>query len=278
MNTAYIREQVKLAADNVRKSKPLAGSITNFVTVNFVANAQLAAGGSAAMVYLPDEGEGLAKMGDSMYINVGTLLPIYEETVPRTLEALRELGKPWVLDPVAVGLGELRTKLLLQCKEYKPSVVRGNASEIIALAGLWQVGGNRASSKVRGVDSTDTVDEAVAAAKALAAWTGGAVAVSGAEDFITDGRHDAVSYGGSPMMECVTGSGCSLGGVIAVYAAVADPFIAAIAGTAAYNLAGRRAEAKAAGIGSFQQLFLDELYQASPEDISQNPISYKEEP
>lgn len=254
MNTAYIREQVKLAAENVRKSKPLAGSITNFVTVNFVANAQLAAGGSAAMVYLPDEGEGLAKMGDSMYINVGTLLPIYEETIPRTLNALRKLGKPWVLDPVAVGLGELRTKLLLQCKEYKPSVIRGNASEIIAFAGLWQLGG-RASSKVRGVDSTDTVDEAVAAAKALATWTGG-----------------------SPMMECVTGSGCSLGGVITVYTAVADPFIAAIAGTAAYNLAGRRAEAKAAGIGSFQQLFLDELYQASPEDISQNPISYKEEP
>ena len=145
------------------------------------------------------------------------------------------------------------------------------------MAGLWQVGG-RASSKVRGVDSTDTVDEAVAAAKALATWTGGAVAVSGAEDFITDGCHDAVSYGGSPMMECVTGSGCSLGGVITVYTAVADPFIAAIAGTAAYNLAGRRAEAKAAGTGSFQQLFLDELYQASPEDISQNPISYKEEP
>ena len=61
-------------------------------------------------------------MGDSMYINVGTLLPIYEETVPRTLNALCKLGKPWVLDPVAVGLGELRTKLLLQCKEYKPSV------------------------------------------------------------------------------------------------------------------------------------------------------------
>lgn len=277
MNTAYIREHVRRAAENVRKSKPLAGSITNFVTVNFVANAQLAAGGSAAMVHLPDEGEGLAKMGDSMYINVGTLLPIYEETIPRTLNALRKLGKPWVLDPVAVGLGELRTKLLLQCKEYKPSVIRGNASEIIALAGLWQLGG-RASSKVRGVDSTDTVDEAVAAAKALATWTGGAVAVSGAEDFITDGCHDAVSYGGSPMMECVTGSGCSLGGVITVYTAVADPFIAAIAGTAAYNLAGRRAEAKATGTGSFQQLFLDELYQASPEDISQNPISYKEEP
>ena len=95
MNTAYIREQVKLAAENVRKSKPLAGSITNFVTVNFVANAQLAAGGSAAMVYLPDEGEGLAKMGDSMYINVGTLLPIYEETIPRALKVLCELGKPW---------------------------------------------------------------------------------------------------------------------------------------------------------------------------------------
>ena len=277
MDTACIREQVRLAVENVRALKPLAGSITNFVTVNFVANAQLAVGGSAAMVYLPDEGEALAAMGEAMYINVGTLLPIYEESIPRTLNVLHKLHKPWVLDPVAVGLGELRTKLLHQCKEYKPSVIRGNASEIIALAGLWQLRDGAKNSKVRGVDSTDTVDEAVAAAKALAAWTGGAVAVSGAEDFITDGYREVVSYGGSPMMECLTGSGCSLGGVIAVYAAVADPFIAAVAGTAVYNLAGRRAGAVASGTGSFQQLFLDELYRASAQDISQNPISYKEE-
>src|SRR5690606_12253078 len=120
-------------------------------------NAQLAVGGSAAMVYLPDEGEFLAKAAGATYINVGTLLPVYEETLPHVAEVLHNTDKPWVLDPVAIGIGSLRTKLLQRFKEYKPDVIRGNASEIIALAGLWELDGGTAVSKVRGVDSTDSV-------------------------------------------------------------------------------------------------------------------------
>ncbi len=277
MNAKDIQKKIAAAVQQVKTTTPLSPSITNTVTINFVANAQLAVGGSAAMVYLPDEGVSMAKIGSSMYINVGTLLPIYEETVPATAKTLHELKKPWVLDPVAIGVGELRTQLLLQCKETKPSIIRGNASEIIALAGLWELDGGQQDSNVRGVDSTDTVMAAKAAAKALAAWTGGAVAVSGPEDLITDGTQTLISYGGSPMMTCVTGSGCSLGGVMAVYAAAADPFIAAATGAAVYNLAGKRAAANAAGTGSFQQYFLDELYKATAEDISMNPFTIEEE-
>ena len=136
-----IKSQVIEAVKKVKSSNPMAGSITNSVTINFVANAQLAVGGSAAMVYLPDEGEFLANAGGATYINVGTLMPIYEETLPRTAKALHEAGKPWVLDPVAIGIGDLRTSLLKQFKEYKPTIIRGNASEIIALAGLWELNG-----------------------------------------------------------------------------------------------------------------------------------------
>ena len=107
-----IKKQIIEAVNTVKATNPMAGSITNSVTINFVANAQLAVGGSAAMVYLPDEGEFLANAGGATYINVGTLMPIYEETLPRTAKALYEAGKPWVLDPVAIGIGELRTKLL----------------------------------------------------------------------------------------------------------------------------------------------------------------------
>ncbi len=277
MNAKDIQKKIAAAVQQVKTTTPLSPSITNTVTINFVANAQLAVGGSAAMVYLPDEGVSMAKIGSSMYINVGTLLPIYEETVPATTNVLHELKKPWVLDPVAIGVGELRTQLLLQCKETKPSIIRGNASEIIALAGLWELDGGQHNSNVRGVDSTDTVMAAKAAAKALATWTGGAVAVSGPEDLITDGTQTLISYGGSPMMTCVTGSGCSLGGVMAVYAAAADPFIAAATGAAVYNLAGKRAAAHAEGTGSFQQYFLDELYKATAEDISMNPFTIEEE-
>ena len=93
------------AVREVRAANPLAPSITNTVTQNFVANAQLAVGGSAAMVYLPDEGECVAALGGAVYINLGTLLPVYEETVPRTARACAEAAKPWVLDPVGVGIG-----------------------------------------------------------------------------------------------------------------------------------------------------------------------------
>ncbi|NCC82299.1 MAG: hydroxyethylthiazole kinase, partial [Clostridia bacterium] len=176
LNRENIKNQIFETVRTVKDTNPMAGSITNTVTINFVANAQLAVGGSAAMVYLPDEGEFLALAGGATYINVGTLFPIYEETLPLTAKILFDNQKPWVLDPVAIGIGSLRTKLLLNFKEYKPSVIRGNASEIIALAGLWGLEGGSGESKVRGVDSTDGVLKAKSAAVALAKWTGGAVA------------------------------------------------------------------------------------------------------
>ena len=267
-----IKKQIIEAVNKVKETNPMAGSITNSVTINFVANAQLAVGGSAAMVYLPDEGEFIATAGGATYINVGTLTPIYEETLPRTAKALFETKKPWVLDPVAIGIGELRTKLLLGFKEYKPSVIRGNASEVIALAGLWGLEGGTDQSAVRGVDSTDTVNAAREAAVALAKYTGGAVAVSGKTDLVTDGETVVYSYGGSRFMEKITGSGCSLGGVTAVYATAASPFIAALTATAVYNLAGKRAELRACAPGSFQTAFLDELYIATAEEIADNPF------
>lgn len=271
-----IKKQIIKAVETVKVSNPLVGSITNTVTINFVANAQLAVGGSAAMVYLPDEGEFLAKAAAASYINVGTLLPIYEQTLPHTAKVLQEVGKPWVLDPVAVGIGSLRSKLLLEFKEYKPTLIRGNASEILALAGLWELDGGTKKSNVRGVDSRDSINDAKEAAIALARWTGGAVAVSGITDLITDGTMIAYSHGGSHFMEKITGAGCSLGGVIAVYAATASPFIAALTGINVYNLAGYRAEKKADGPGSFQVQFIDELYKASPEDIANNPFELEE--
>ena len=267
-----IKQQIIEAVNKVKAANPMAGSITNSVTINFVANAQLAVGGSAAMVYLPDEGEFIATAGGATYINVGTLTPIYEETLPRTAKALFEAKKPWVLDPVAIGIGELRTKLLLGFKEYKPSVIRGNASEVIALAGLWGLEGGTDQSAVRGVDSTDTVSAAREAAVALAKYTGGAVAVSGKTDLVTDGETVVYSYGGSHFMEKITGSGCSLGGVAAVYATAASPFIASLTATAVYNLAGKRAELRACAPGSFQTAFLDELYIATAEEIADNPF------
>ena len=271
-----IKKQIIKAVEEVKQTNPMAGSITNSVTINFVANAQLAVGGSAAMVYLPDEGVFLAQAGGASYINVGTLLPIYEKSLPLMAKTLYENKKAWVLDPVAVGIGEMRTQLLQTFKKYKPSIIRGNASEIIALAGLWELEGGTELSKVRGVDTTDEVRSAIPAAISLARWTNGAVAVSGQIDLITDGSQVAFSTGGSYLMTRITGAGCALGGVMAVYSAVASPFVAALAGTAVFNLAGKRAESKVEGPGSFQTVFIDELYKASGVEIADNEFTLEE--
>ena len=115
---ATLQAQVERAAQQVRETCPMTPSITNSVTINFVANAQIAVGGSAAMVYLPDEGVAMAELGGAMYINVGTLMPIYTETLPATAQRLHELDKAWVVDPVAVGVGKMRTQLLADFKPY----------------------------------------------------------------------------------------------------------------------------------------------------------------
>ena len=271
-----IKKQIIKAVEEVKQTNPMAGSITNSVTINFVANAQLAVGGSAAMVYLPDEGVFLAQAGGASYINVGTLLPIYEKSLPLMAKTLYDNKKAWVLDPVAVGIGEMRTQLLQTFKKYKPSIIRGNASEIIALAGLWELEGGTELSKVRGVDTTDEVRSAIPAAISLARWTNGAVAVSGQIDLITDGSQVAFSTGGSYLMTRITGAGCALGGVMAVYSVVASPFVAALAGTAVFNLAGKRAESKVEGPGSFQTVFIDELYKASGVEIADNEFTLEE--
>lgn len=294
-----LRALMAKAMREARTANPLAPSITNTVTQNFVANAQLAVGGSAAMVYLPDEGEAVARTAGATYINLGTLLPVYEETIPRTAQTLAAAGKPWVLDPVGIGIGGLRSQLLRHVQPCKPTLVRANASEVIALANLWglETGATPAPGTAgtaddesplvdaavasaeaipgegpRGVDTTDSVEAAEAAAAAIARFTGGAVAVSGPIDLVTDGTVAVRLAGGSPMMERITGAGCSLGGVAAVFCCVADPLTAALTATAAYNVAGSRAAARTDAPGSFQVAFLDELYHLAPGDVADAPL------
>ena len=277
IDSEQLKQHMVKAVEEIRTTNPMAGSITNTVTIDFVANAQLAVGGSAAMVYLPDEGEALVAGGGAIYLNMGTLFPIYEQTIPRAAKAAHDAGKPWVLDPVGLGIGSLRTQLVNELKQYKPAIVRGNASEIIALAGLWDLEGDASElSRARGVDTTDTVAAARDAAVALARYTGGAVAVSGESDLVTDGSTVAYSTGGSALMSKVTGFGCSLGGVAAVYATQADPFTAALAAVAHYNVAGTRAAAAADAPASFKVAFIDELYRATPDDIANNPLRIEE--
>ena len=132
-HAAALREQIAQAVNDVRETTPLAQSFTNFVTMNLVANAQLAAGGTAAMSFLPDDVIDTAEIAGSNCINVGTLLPFFKDALPEIAYKLHKNGKTWVLDPVAAGIGKTRTAILESFRTYPPTIVRGNASEIIAL-------------------------------------------------------------------------------------------------------------------------------------------------
>ena len=278
-----LRARIAEAVHAVRDTTPLAQSFTNFVTINLVANAQLAAGGTAAMSYLPDDVLDIAAICGATYINVGTLLPFYKDALADIARGLHDQGKPWVLDPVAAGLGATRTAILESFRDVPPTVVRGNASEIIVLDRMWGLADADATeeeaTRPAGVESVDEVDSAIPAARRIARHLAthspngqGAVAVSGAVDFVTDGTNDYRLPGGSALMTKITGAGCSLGGVVGTYLAVADPLTAAMAASLHFNRAGEIAEAAAHGPGSFQTEFLDALWNVTAEQIAESTI------
>lgn len=279
------RELIAQAVDKVRDTTPLAQSFTNFVTINLVANAQLAAGGTAAMSYLPDDIIDTAAIAKATYINVGTLLPFFKDALGNIARSLHAAQHPWVLDPVAAGIGRTRSAILWAFRSAPPTIVRGNASEIIALAGIWDLnvpsaGAHADTTRPAGVEAVDDVDSARDAAVIMARYLRGyapnhraAVAVSGVTDLVTDGDTVYRLPGGSPMMTKITGAGCSLGGVTATYLAVTDPLTAALTASALYNRASEEAERASHGPGSFQTAFLDALWNTTAQAVSQSPIT-----
>ena len=279
--TDPIRTKIKQAVTDVHEQTPLAQSFTNFVT-NLVANAQLAAGGTAAMSYLPDDVIATAEIAGSNYINVGTLLPFFKDALPEIARKLHENGKTWVLDPVAAGIGETRTFILESFRDAPPTIVRGNASEVIALDAMWGLAdadSTDPTTRPAGVEAVDEVDAAIDAAKRVARHLAkhspvgkGAVAVSGAVDLVTDGERTFRLPGGSAMMTKITGAGCSLGGVTATYLAVAEPLVAALAASLLYDRASEIAEVKSDGPGSFQVALLDALWNVTADQVAASDI------
>ena len=248
-----LRTRIADAVHAVRSTTPLAQSFTNFVTINLVANAQLAAGGTAAMSYLPDDVLDIAAICGATYINVGTLLPFYKDALADIARGLHDQGKPWVLDPVAAGGIPWRDDVIRSFVEKRPTVIRGNASEIRALAGF--------SSAGKGVDSCDSSDSALEAAELLARTVPTVVHVTGETDYVTDGKRTMSVAGGHEMTTLVVGTGCSLSALVAAFAAVTEDRVAAAA--AAAMLAKRAAEyaaQHAKAPGSFHVHYIDGLY------------------
>lgn len=251
---------VARAARDVRARGPLVQCLTNEVTTNLVANVLLAVGASPAMAASPGEAEELASVADAVLVNLGTLGADQRRSVPATVAVAHGARTPWVLDPVAVGVLSVRTRLAEDLLAHGPAVVRGNASEVRALAG--QGGGGR------GVDSADAVEAAGPAAALLARGPVGAVAVSGPVDLVTDGSVRLRVAVGDPLLTAITGAGCALGGLTAAYCAVAPPLVAALGATTALGVAAEEAVRHARDPASFQVALVDALHAQDPDALA----------
>ena len=254
-------------ADRVRKCTPLVHNITNYVTVNDVANAELAIGGSALMADDIAEVGDMVRIASAVNINIGTL---NERTIVSSIEAARvanETGTPLVFDPVGAGASGLRNETTDDFLEaVKPTVVRGNLSEVSFVAGL--------DVATKGVDSAvqDEGNDPVAVAKSVAQSLGCVAAITGAVDVITDGKTVVKVSNGSPLMSKITGTGCMCDGIIGCFIGVLGPdttsedVVAATAGAIlSMGLAGELAAGKlhaslgAVPTGSLHIGIVDEL-------------------
>ena len=240
------------AMTRLRRRAPLVHNITNYVVMNITANALLAVGASPAMVHAVEEAAEFASLAQALVINIGTLSPRWVEAMELAAGAATRTGVPWILDPVAAGATAYRTATAGRLMKLKPAVIRGNASEIMALAG--EAGG------AKGVDSTRGSDAAIDAAKRLALATSAVVAATGAVDYISDGTRLAGIANGDIMLTRVTGTGCSATALIGAFlGAGLPPFEAAAAGLATIGIAADLAIVGAKGPGSFAVALIDAL-------------------
>lgn len=244
----------------MRRTAPLVQNITNYVAMNTMANVLLAAGASPAMVHAEEEAAEFARIASALTVNIGTASVPWATAMEQAAAAASDAGKPWVLDPVAVGATAFRRDLGVRLLEHAPVVIRGNASEILALAGSAAVG--------KGADAADSVAEAEAAARHLAVRQKTIVAVTGQVDFVTDGTRSVRIENGHEMMPRITALGCSLTGLVGAFVVGQNPFNATISALAYFGLAGEIAAREAAGPASLEAALIDTLYRLAPEELT----------
>lgn len=260
--------------ENVRKSTPLVHNITNYVTVNDVANVLLACGGSPIMSDEPDDVEDITSICGGLNINIGTLNKSSIEGMFRAGRKASQLGHILLLDPVGAGASALRTDTAVKLiDELQFTVIRGNISEIKTLA--------LGSGTTKGVDADvadavteETLDTAVKFAKDLAVRTGAVIAVTGAIDLVADGHKCYVIRNGRPEMGRITGTGCQLSGMMTAFL-VANPgkdtlVDAAAAAVCAMGLAGeigwdRMQEGE--GNATYRNRIIDAIYHMDGETL-----------
>ncbi|KXH79737.1 hydroxyethylthiazole kinase [Sporosarcina sp. HYO08] len=241
--------------NDIKQKNPLIHCLTNIVVANFQANGLLALGASPIMADSIEEAAEVAAFSSAVLVNIGTLDPASVDAMIAAGKSANEHGKPLVLDPVGVGATAFRKRTVEKMLgELKVTLIRGNAAEIAAIAGVeW-------SSK--GVDAGDGTANLDVAAQKVAKQYGCIVAVTGETDIVTDGVQLIRITGGHPLMSRVTGTGCLLSAVSAAFLAVGNdrPLEAVAESLAFYKKAGEIAAGEAKGPGDFEVQFLNALY------------------
>ena len=263
MTISPFQQRITTALDTVRQQRPLVHNITNKVVMNFTANGLLALGASPIMADAIEETVDVVNLTSALVINIGTPSARTGMVMKCAVNHAHNTGKPWVLDPVGAAATRFRLDTARLMLEYRPNVVRANASEIQALY-TSELGG-------KGVDSTETPEAVESLAMTAARDWQTTIAITGSTDLITDGYKQVRLHNGHPMMASVTGTGCLATALTGAFLAVeGDGLTAVTTALAVLGIAGERAAAEVAGPGSLHGKLLDELYLLTPDILNQH--------
>jgi hydroxyethylthiazole kinase len=246
----------------VREQRPLIHNITNYVVMQYTANALLALGASPVMAHAVEEMEEMAALASALVLNIGTLSGPWIEGMLVAGRVASRRGIPVILDPVGAGATRFRTDTAIRLLDAcRVTVLRGNASEVLAVA--------RGTGGTRGVDAGDRVEDAAAAGGELARRRKIVVAITGAVDHVTDGSDALWVHNGHALMGRITGSGCTATATIGAFCAVnADALEATANALAFYGLAGEHAARTGSLPGTFGVGLIDMLEAVTPDQVA----------
>ncbi len=252
------------ALRDLRERKPLIHQITNYVVMNETANATLAIGALPVMAHAVEEVEEMASVAGALVLNIGTLSRHWIDAMLLAGRAANAASVPVVLDPVGVGATTLRTDTAKRILgEVDVAIVRGNAAEVAALAGL--------EAEIRGVEAIGTEAAGPTIARTAADGLGVVASVTGPVDHVSDGTRTLAVANGDPLLATITGSGCMATAITGCFAAVraGSPVDAAAFALAAFGAAAEAAARSADGPGTFHARLYDALYALTPESLDE---------
>lgn len=270
---------MKRQFDLLRKTMPLIHNITNYVTVNDVANILLACGGSPIMSDEVEDVEDITSICNGLNINIGTLHKSSIEGMLRAGKKANDLHHPILLDPVGAGASKFRTETALGLmQELNLAVIRGNISEIKTLA-LGNGTTKGVDADVSDAVTEENLEQAIEFVKAFSKKTGTIIAVTGRIDLVTDGNRCYVIRNGRPEMGKITGTGCQLSGMMTAFiTANPDAMLeAAAAAVCAMGLAGEIGWSRMQtgdGNATYRNRIIDAIYNMTG-DILEKGANYE---